>query len=90
MTEFIRRPNDINGNSRYAIHFEYLLTNKERERMTDRGRPLLLKLARWRANQIGGKACKQDPEYVVFQEYEGLLPKLIELINECRFSEFPN
>ena len=79
--DFTKVPHDINGNPRHVCHFLHLDVHgwESNISLSDRY-AIAVKLA----NTIGGKKYhnKQYAEGIVFQEYDGCLPKLCERINE--------
>ena len=80
-TDFTKIKHDINGNPRHVCHFQHFdvhgwLSDFD---LSDRY-ALAVKLA----NTLGGKKyhTKAYAEGIVFQEYDGCLPKLCDRINE--------
>ena len=84
VSDFHRENNDVNGNSRFAIHFLDLLTEWKRGQYGygwDIQHKYSVALAR--ARQWGGKKFhnKKFGGGIIFQEYEGCLPDFVAKIN---------
>jgi hypothetical protein len=73
--EWHRVNNDINGNSRFAVHFLPLVRDMQGKGW---GTNSLYQLACKRANKLGGRKFhnKQFGGGIVFQAYESQLPQL--------------
>ena len=80
-TDFTKIKHDINGNPRHVCHFLHLDVNGWQSNISLSDR---YKIAIKLANTLGGKKYhnKQYGGGIVFQEYDGCLPKLCDRINE--------
>jgi hypothetical protein len=79
--DFTRVKSDINGNPRHVCHFLHLDVHGWESNISVPDRyAIALKLA----NTLGGKKyhTKAYGGGIVFQEYDGCLPKLCDRINE--------
>jgi hypothetical protein len=84
-SDFTRIDNDGNGNPRYVLHFNRLITAEEYEKTKDDGMVGIDKrydIAVRKANKVGGRRfhTKKYGGGIVFQSYS--LPELIKAINE--------
>jgi len=79
--DFTRIRSDINGNPRHVCHFTHLDVHGWQSNISV---PDRYKIALKLANTLGGKKyhTKAYGGGIVFQEYDGCLPKLCERINE--------
>lgn len=87
MTDITRLKSDINGNSRWAVHF----TDLEPEALRESLRASMTLTARYArivrlANTVGGRRyhCKAYGNGIVFQAYEHQVPDLIERIRNMQ------